>query len=128
MTYKWKPNATQRKEYAEMMNDPIQRAEYEERKREKARKKEEKNRAGSRFDYLGAGGNYVPTKWQYYSAWRFISYNKLSEEDQLSCSNVMSAYTMNKVCHHDDIHVVNELRKKDLLDGLEEKRNRDLIK
>ena len=115
MTYKWKPNATQRREYAKMMNDPIQRAEYEERKREKARKKEEKNRAGSRFDYLGAGGNYVPTKEQFDSAYRFISELKLSQEDQLSCSNVMSSFTMNKKCHHDDIHVVNELRRKEVI-------------
>ena len=36
MGYKWKPNASQRREFAERMKDPEEQEAYDTRKREKA--------------------------------------------------------------------------------------------
>lgn len=58
---KWKPNATQRREFAQRMSDPIEKAAYEQSKYEKAAKR----RSGSQYDYDSAGGSYVPTQAQY---------------------------------------------------------------
>jgi hypothetical protein len=105
MAYKWKPSKAQKRDFAEKMsNDPMFSADYYNRKKEK----EEKRRAGSKFDYKTAGGNYIPTRTQY----EFCMFNKpdnLTADQQAACNDVEFGYTNNEKVHHDSIHIVNEL-------------------
>lgn len=100
---KWKPNAAQRRAFAERMADPAKRAEYEAAKEARA----EKRRDGSSFDYATAGGRYVPTQSQYESALRAI---RAGATDELydACNEVVMGYTCDESVHHDQIHRVNE--------------------
>ena len=102
---KWKPSASQKKAFAEKMKDPEEQAAYLQRKEDRA----EKRRAGSRFNYSTAGGNYMPTEGQYKEALRFIGKGDLTQEQFNACNIVMSAWVCQEKCHHDQIHVVNEL-------------------
>ena len=103
--YKWKPSASQRKAFAQKMQDPYEKAEYEARKQAKL----DKNRAGSQFDYNTAGGNYVPTSTQYEYAIKFLGSMDLTPEQENACNMVISGYMMQDKIRHDDIHIVNEL-------------------
>jgi len=101
--YKWKPSASQRREFAQRMQNPEERAAYEKAKEEKAAKK----RAGSKFDYNSAGGYYVPTQCQYNFV---ITHMKLfnTPEEKDAANQIMYGYTNNEKIHHDYIHIVNE--------------------
>jgi len=103
--YKWKPSQSQRKAFAIRMQDAGERTAYEARKQAKA----DKRRAGSKFDYSTAGGEYVPTQYQYVQAIRFLANNQLTPEQFDACTMVINAYTSNERVHHDYIHIVNEL-------------------
>lgn len=103
MGYKWKPSASQRREFAQRMQDPQEVAEYEKRKQEKV----EKRRASSQFDYNNAGGNYVPTKAQHDFCFS-NSHLFQTVEEQQAMNDVMFGYSCNEKVHHDSIHVVNE--------------------
>jgi hypothetical protein len=104
MGYRWKPSASQRRAFAERMQDPSEREAYEQRKREKA----DKRRAGSQYDYAKAGGNYIPTKIQFDIALRAIGELDLTPQEIDACNQVVGAYTCNEKTHHDNIHIVNE--------------------
>ena len=102
--YKWKPNATQRKAFAERMKDPEEQAAYNAR----ILAREDKNRSGSKFDYETAGGKYIPTRVQY----DFALFNHdlfKTFDEQVAANQVISGYTNNEKVHHDDIHIVNEM-------------------
>lgn len=101
--YKWKPSATQRRAFAQRMQDPSEQAAYEKRKQDKA----DKRRAGSKFDYGTAGGYYVPTKAQYDFATNNMHLAKTIEEKS-AFNDVIYGYGANEKVHHDSIHVVNE--------------------
>lgn len=103
MGYKWKPSASQRREFAAKMSDPIERAAYYENKEAKAAKK----RAGSQFDYNSAGGNYIPTQAQYNAAVEAIGTGIDND-----CNRVIYGYTCQEKVHHDHIHVINEYLRK----------------
>lgn len=105
MAYKWRPSKSQRKEFANKMKDPYERAEYEARKQERA----DKRRAGSKFDYQSAGGFYVPTKAQSDYAYKFFLELELTQEQRDACTFVIAAYSGQEKVHHDFIHIVNEL-------------------
>lgn len=106
MSYKWKPSASQRREFAERMQDPREQAAYEQRKKNKA----DKRRSGSKFDYHSAGGNYVPTREQYNFCSRNI--HLFGSQEQLNAANmVMFGYLCNDAVDHDNIHIVNEIRR-----------------
>lgn len=105
MGYKWKPSASQRKAFAAKMQNPIERAKYEQSKIEKAYKR----RADSKFEYNSAGGMYVPTQHQYDCAIRYLQTKELTHEQQDACNMVTSAYICQDKVHHDYIHIVNEL-------------------
>lgn len=102
--YKWKPSKAQRRAFAEKMNDPAEKAAYEARKEAKAKKR----RAGSKFDYASAGGNYVPTKAQHDFCLNHYDLFKTAEE-RSAASDVMYGYSTNEKVHHDQIHIVNEI-------------------
>ena len=106
MRFKWKPSATQRRAFAEKMKDPAEAQAYEQRKRDKA----EKRRSGSKYDYESAGGMYVPTQAQHDYAVYDRSQNTTPDHDN-ACNMVASAFACNEKCHHDYIHIVNELRR-----------------
>jgi len=103
--YKWKPSTSQRKAFAQKMQDPAEKADYEARKQVQA----DKRRAGSKFDYTTAGGNYVPTSTQYKYAIQFLGGMDLSPDQFNACQMVISGYINNDKIHHDYIHIVNEL-------------------
>ena len=102
MAYKWKPTAAQKKAFAEKMQDPAEQRAYEQRKQAKA----DKRRAGSRFDYNTAGGEYLPTRAQYDAAMK-LAYSGTEEQTE-AANMVATAYTCGMKVHHDHIHIVNE--------------------
>lgn len=103
MAYKWKPSASQKREFAERMKDPNEQAAYYARQSERA----EKRRLSSRFDYASAGGNYIPTQAQYECA-----VNNIGTGIDNDCNMVIYGYTCQEKVHHDHIHVINELIRK----------------
>lgn len=108
MSYKWKPSKTAKRAFADKMaNDSQFASDYYGRKSAKAAKK----RAGSKFDYNTAGGEYVPTKDQYNAAMSFLQNATLTQEQEQACNIVTSAYSLQDKCHHDHIHIVNALRR-----------------
>lgn len=104
MAYKWKPNASQRKAFAQRMQNPEEKAAYEQSKRDKA----EKRRSSSQFEYETAGGNYKPTQHQYLTAMKMLKNDNLSMEQSTAASVVIFGYSCNDKVHHDYIHIVNE--------------------
>jgi hypothetical protein len=101
--YKWKPSAAARRAFAEKMQNPIERQAYEQRKAEKASKR----RAGSSFDYETAGGMYVPSVVQYdFCMSRPVD---MTPEQESACNMVIMGYNCNEKVHHDHIHIVNEM-------------------
>ena len=96
--YKWKPNASQRKEFAERMQDPEEKAAYENRKRDKKLYDNWKDK------------DFVPTKEQH----DFVYNNKelfVTAEETNAAHMVLSAYAMNEKTNHCFIHIVNEKRR-----------------
>ncbi len=106
MSYKWKPSASQKREFAERMKNPDEQAAYEARKTEKL----QKTRAGSRFDYGSAGGNYTPTKEQHDFCFNNAHLFE-SMDEQTAMFEVIRGYSCNEKVHHDYIHIVNEKRR-----------------
>jgi len=105
MKYKWHPSKSQKREFAQNMQDPQFANDYYKRKEQKA----ENRRSQSKFDYDSAGGNYVPTKEQANQAYNFLISKELTSEQIEACNMVFSAYSSNEKCNHDFIHIVNEL-------------------
>lgn len=105
MSYKWKPSKSAKAAFAEKMKDPIQQALYNQRALDRANKK----RSSSKFGYLTAGGNYIPTKFQYDNAMRLLLNRNISQEDVSALNLVVSSYSLNETTHHDNIHVLNEM-------------------
>ncbi len=108
MAYKWKPNKTARREFAEKMQNDV---EFKQNYEEKKLKKEEKKRATSKFDYKTAGGNYIPTKEQL----EFCLNNEnlfQTMEERTARNEVIYGYSVREKIHHDNIHIVNEIIRK----------------
>lgn len=101
---KWRPSKTQRREFAEKMQNPEFSKAYYDRKFAK----EEKRRSTSNFDYYKAGGNYVPTKLQHDFC---LNHSEIFiTEEQLNAKNlILQGYSCNEMVHHDYIHIINEL-------------------
>jgi hypothetical protein len=106
MMYKWKPSATQRREFAERMADPEQRAAYEEKKAAKIAKRQ----GGSQFDYFTAGGRYIATREQHDFCLSKPEVFK-TEEQQEARRQVMYSFSCQERIYHDYIHIINELRR-----------------
>ena len=106
MSYKWRPNASQRRAFAERMKDPEERAAYQERKEARAQKR----RAGSQFDYNTAGGEYAPTEAQYNAAMQMMG-EEVTQEQREAANMVILAFSISEKAHHDFIHIVNEWRR-----------------
>lgn len=110
MSYKWKPSKTQRRAFAERMNDPAEKAAYYERKESKAVNR----RKSSAFDYQSAGGQYIPTKIQY--DFCMVNNHLFSEPaQQEACNMVIYGYNCGEKVHHDFIHIVNTMIRKSQL-------------
>lgn len=101
--YKWKPSASQRREFAEKMKDPAQHAAYIQRKNDRADKKRE----GSKFNYSTAGGNYIPTRNQADFVSKHMELFKTPQEID-AANMVLYGYDANEKVHHDNIHIVND--------------------
>jgi hypothetical protein len=85
------------------MQDPAERAAYEQRKLERANKR----RATSKFDYNSAGGMYVPTRVQYDFCMSHLDLFDTPQEMN-AANSVISGFACAMKVHHDDIHIVNE--------------------
>ena len=107
---KWKPSASQRKEFAQRMQDPDEQATYEARQAEKARKK----RSKSHYNYNTAGGNYIPTLAQYEAALKVQDMGIEGIQKDASAM-VIYGYTCNEKVDHDYIHIINEFIKNEIL-------------
>ena len=105
MPYKWKPSKSQKRAFAERMQNPDEQAAYYKRKEDKAAKR----RSTSNFDYYSAGGEYVPTKEQHDFA--FDNIGKFDSSFDEAANMVISGYSCNMKVHHDFIHVINEKRR-----------------
>lgn len=105
MAYRWRPSASQRRAFAERMQDPQEQKAYDERKQEK------KETFVKSFGQTGTGSSYVPTQAQHDYAVFDRSMNETSEHDN-ACNMVAHAFACNQRCDHHYIHVVNELRRK----------------
>lgn len=101
--FKWKPSASQRREFAQRMQNPDERAAYEKRKEDRSAAK----RANSKFNYSTAGGKYIPTQSQYEFVMTHPDVFKTPEE-QDAANQIIYGYTSNEKIHHDYIHIVNE--------------------
>lgn len=97
--YKWKPNATQRREFAERMKDPEEQKAYSERKYAKTHYNIDDSRSF-------ANGSFVPTEMQYKIAINMLN-QELSNEEFNAATQVSSAYICQDKTHHDYIHIVN---------------------
>lgn len=103
MGYKWKPNASQIKAFAERMRDPDEKAAYYARKEKRA----ESERKMSKYDYSTAGGYYTPTRAQYLFAINYQGPRTAVQQNALDI--VTSGFSVNEKVHHDFIHIVNVL-------------------
>lgn len=106
MGYKWRPSKSQRKEFAIRMQNPDEKAAYEQRKEERAQRR----RSTSSFDYNTAGGNYVPTQSQYDFVMNHMYLFNTSEE-QDAVNQIIYGYTCKEKVFHDYIHIINEKRR-----------------
>lgn len=109
MKRKWQPSKSQRREFAGNMQDDNFRNEYESRKRERA----ERRREDSQFGYNSAGGSYCPTFAQYRFAMN-AERSSLTPEEQTACDVVVSGFVGSEKVHHDNIHLVNELIRREV--------------
>lgn len=100
--YKWKPSASQRREFAEKMNsDPEYAREYLNRKHAKTTYSDDPRSFKHR--------EFVPTQMQYNEAARFLGTKELTEEQKTACNQVMYGYSCQEKVHHDHIHIVNSM-------------------
>jgi len=106
MAYRWKPSASQRKAFAEKMSNPDEARAHEQRKIDR----DDKRRAGSKFDYQSAGGKFVPTQTQYDFCVLNMALEMTDEQDE-AFKQIMWGYVCQEKVHHDQIHIVNELRR-----------------
>lgn len=98
MKHKWKPNASQRREFAERMKDPKEQAAYNQKKVE--------NRLYDNWK----DKDFIPTKEQSYfciNHWELF----VTSEEQDAANFVMSGYSLNEKVNHCYIHIVNEKRR-----------------
>jgi len=96
--YKWKPNAAQRKEFAERMQNPEEKKAYEERKFQKRQYDNWKDK------------DFVPTKEQHDFCFNH-SELFVTTEEITAMNMVMSGFSCQDKINHSYIHIVNEKRR-----------------
>ena len=110
MKYKWKPNATQRREFAERMKDPDEQKAYSDRKIAK--------NTYSNNPLSFKHKSFIPTETQYKHAQKmFLSCpidNPLTIEQRDACNQVIYGYSCQEKVHHDYIHIINEHRRNEI--------------
>jgi hypothetical protein len=100
MAYKWKPNASQRKAFAQKMQDPEERASYQERKAYKNSYEGFKDR------------DFIPTEHQYDFAMITLQCGKeMTNEQEDACRQVVYGYGCKEKIPHSLIHIVQEMRR-----------------
>lgn len=97
--YKWKPNASQRKEFAQRMKDPEEQAIYLERKHAK-------NSYNPNDSRSFANRCFIPTQFQYEVAVNMLG-KDLTDEQKHAAKIVMSGYSCQDKVHHNYIHIIN---------------------
>ena len=100
MAYRWKPNATQRRAFAEKMKDENEREAYEERKRAKRLYDNWKDK------------DFIPTKEQYYFC--FENMHKVTGEQETAFNQIIYGYGCKEKVNHSYIHIVNQLRRNEI--------------
>lgn len=107
MGYKWKPSASQRRAFAERMQDPNEQAAYNQRKQDK------KDKFYQSLETKNTGCSFTPTKEQHDFA-MFNRPNDITPEQMDACIQVISAFSCNEKVDHYYIHIVNDMRRKEL--------------
>lgn len=103
MGYRWKPNASQRREFAERIKDPAEQAAYAERKRHN-------------HSYAGfKDKSFIPTQQQYDYAMYLIGLGleSISYKVADAANMVTSAWVCQDKVHHDYIHIINSVQRGD---------------
>ena|SRR3972149_3238947 len=100
MKYKWKPNAGQKAAFKERMQDPKEQEAYEKRKEEKRS-----------YDYW-KDKDFIPTQEQFEFCMRNLTTLFVTGFEKTAAESVIYGYTCQERIPHDDIHIVNELRRK----------------
>jgi hypothetical protein len=104
MSYHWKPSKSQRKEFAQrMQNDPDYASAYYARQKARIQKRQ----SSSKFDYENRGGMFVPTLQQHNFCFENLHLFQTREERD-AANTVMYGWSCNERVSHDDIHIVNE--------------------
>lgn len=110
MAYRWRPNASQRRAFAERMQDPEEKAAYEERKRKRNSYEGFKDRefvaTREQHDFC-LSNMHLAT--EYDEQHPRTGGNQITAEDAFN--QVMSSFSCNEKIHHDYIHIVNEIRR-----------------
>lgn len=104
MAYKWRPSASQRRAFAEkMQNDEDFKSSYLQRKAEK------REQFYNSLEKKNTKCFYYVTKEQY----NFAMYEASpeNEEQKQACDMVVSSFAINEKCDHFFIHIVNEMRR-----------------
>lgn len=107
MSYKWKPNKEQKKQFALNMQDATFANKYYSKKEAKR----EKNRSLSVFDYPTAGGKYIPTESQHDTAMKLIKLNGIPVNLIAAANQVIHGYICQEKINHDYIHIINEYQR-----------------
>ena len=105
MAYKWKPNASQRRAFAQRMQNPEEKASYEERKHLRNSFEGFKNK------------EFVATREQHNFCLSNMNlaykYDEEHEGNQITAKDafnqVLYSFSCNEKIHHDYIHIVNEI-------------------
>jgi hypothetical protein len=105
--YRWKPNASQRREFAEKMKDPDEKKAYEERKYAKNHYIPDDPRSF-------ANKSFIPTKEQNNYV-RSIYNNDITSEQKEAYDQVIYGYGCQEKIHHDYIHIINSMRRGELV-------------
>jgi len=98
MSYRWKPNASQRREFAERMRNPEEKQAYEQKKIEKGLYDNWKDK------------DFVPTKEQ--NDFCLNNMNLFTTRQEKEAVNfVIGGYSLNEKINHCYIHIINEKRR-----------------
>jgi hypothetical protein len=99
MSYKWKPNASQRAAFCEKMKNEDEKLAYLKRKESKKLYANWKDK------------DFVPTKFQYEYALKLKSNENISETVNNACNQIMYGFSCNEKINHFFIHIINSIER-----------------
>ena len=104
MSYRWKPNATQRKAFAQKMLDPVEQQAYTDRKEKRDRRSREYRQLAQERH----GETFIPTIRQYHFCFDSPDLFNTAEEQEAMCE-VLYGYTCKEEIAQCHLDIVNEM-------------------